>query len=174
MTDDDPGVDTWTKHATAFDRVRAIAQALDRPRTAGYIADDAAVSPTTANDHLTRLVEMNVVRTVESDGATAYAPDPLYVRFQTLRELLETHDHDELLDRKAELQDQLGAYEREYDVVSPTALRERAATTDSADETVALKEAASDWELTQYHVSVVDDAIEHYAEFDQLTDRAHA
>lgn len=174
MPAEEPGVEAWKEHTTAFDRVRAIAHAVDQPRAAAYIADEAAVSPTTANDHLARLVEMNVIRTVERDGATKYEPDPLYVRFQTLRELMDTHDHDDLLDRKAQLQDRLAEYETEYDADSPTALRELAAATDSTDETVDLMETASDWELTLYHLSVLDDAIENYAEYDQLNNRAHA
>jgi len=162
------GVEAWKEHTTAFDRVRSIVQAVDRPRTAAYIAEEAAVSETTANDHLKRLVEMNTVRTVDGENATLYEPDPLYARFRTLRRLIDEHDHAELLELKADLQEQIEEFETQYGEDSPTALREQATETDTAAETMQLIEAASGWELTRYHLSVVEDAIGNYSEYTEL------
>lgn len=171
---DQRGVAAWKKHTTAFDRVRSIAGALDRARTAQYIAAEAAVSETTAHDHLERLVGMSVVRTVPGEDATRYEPDPLYGRFRTLRRLIDEHDHGELLGLKADLQEAIEGFETRYDIASPTSLRERAAETDTATETREFLKDASDWELTQYHLSIVEDAIENYGEYANPDERAHA
>jgi predicted ArsR family transcriptional regulator len=168
------GVKAWKEQTTAFDRVRSIAQTVDHPRTAKYVAEEAAVSQTTANDHLKRLVEMNVVRTVASDGATLYEPDPLYTRFRTLRRLIDDHDHEELLELKSDLQRQIEALDEQYGVDSPTDLRERTAETETAEETMQFIEDASDWELALYHLSVVNDAIDNYGEYAELDRRVHA
>ena len=173
---DDParGVEQWKEHTTAFDRVRSIAEALDQARTARYIAEEAAVSETTAYNHLKRLADMNVIRTVASDDATRYEPDPLYARFRTLRGLIEEHNHEELLELKADLQQQIEEYEAQFEVHSPTDLRKRATNTEIATETMELIEDASDWELTLYHLSIVDDAIDNYSEYAAIDGRMHA
>ena len=168
------GVKAWKERTTAFDRVRSIAQTVDRPRTAKYVAEEAAVSHTTANDHLKRLVEMNLVRTAASDGATLYEPDPLYTRFRTLRQLIDDHGHEELLELKSELQRQIEALDEQYAVDSPTDLRERAAETETAAETMEFIEDASDWELALYHLSIVNDAIDNYSEYAALDRRVRA
>ena len=159
------GVEAWTDHTTAFDRVRSIAEGLDQPRTAQYIADAAAVSETTAHNHLMRLVEMNVIRTVAGEDVTRYEPDPLYARFRTLRRLIADHNHEELLELKADLQAQIEDAKQQHGAESPTALREQATAADTAAETMDCIEAASDWALTRYHLSIVDDAIDNYTEY---------
>lgn len=168
------GVEAWKEHTTAFDRVRSIVEALDQPRTAQYIADQAAVSETTANNHLTRLAEMNVIRSVPGGDATRYEPDPLYARFRTLRQLIENHDHAQLLELRADLQQQIEDCKTQYDVDSPTALRTQAIDTETATETMELIEAASQWELSIYQLSIVDDAIDNYSEYAAIDGRAHA
>ncbi len=168
------GVEAWKEHTTAFDRVRSIVEALDQARTAQYIAEEAAVSETTANNHLKRLVEMNVIRTVASNDATRYEPDPLYARFRTLRELIANHDHEQLLELRADLQQQIEECKTQHGVASPTKLRKRATKTETATETMELIEAASDWELSQYQLSIVDDAIDNYGEYAAIDGRAHA
>ena len=159
------GVEAWTDHTTAFDRVRSIAEGLDQPRTAQYIADAAAVSETTAHNHLMRLVEMNVIRTVAGEDVTRYEPDPLYARFRTLRRLIADHNHEELLELKADLQAQIEDAKQQHGAESPTALREQATAADTAAETMDCIEAASDWALTRYHLSIVDDAIDNYTKY---------
>ena len=174
MVNQSRGVEAWKKHTTAFDRVRSIAEGLDQARTAQYIADAAAVSETTAHNHLKRLEEMDVIRTVSGEDATQYEPDPLYARFRTLRELINEHDHQELLELKADLQQEIEDIEQQYGVDSPTDLREQAAETNTAAETVELVEAASDWELACYHLSIVDDAIDNYTEYEAIDGRTPA
>lgn len=168
------GVEAWKNHTTAFDRVRSIVEALDQARTAQYIADAAAVSETTAHNHLKRLAEMNVIRTVTGEDATRYEPDPLYARFRTLRELIEEHDHEELLELKADLQRRIADTKQQYEADSPTDLREQATQTETAAETMELIEAASEWALARYHLSIVDDAIDNYTEYAVIDGRTPA
>lgn len=168
------GVETWKEHTTAFDRVRAIAQTVDQPRTASDIAAEAAVSETTAHAHLKRLAEMNVIRTVASEDAILYEPDPLYARFRTLRRLIDKHNHTELLELKRDLQQQIENVEEQYEENSPAEVRKQAAETETAAETMALIEDASDWELSLYHLSVVNDAIGNYSEYAEIDGNVHA
>ena len=168
------GVEAWKEHTTAFDRVRSIVEALDQPRTAQYIAEEAAVSETTANNHLTRLAEMNVIRSIAGEDATRYEPDPLYARFRALRELITNHDHEQLLELRADLQQQIEGAKAQHGVDSPTELRTRATETETATETMELIETASDWELSSYQLSIVDDAIDNYSEYAAIDGRAHA
>lgn len=165
MSDSDPGVEAWKRHTSAFDRVRSVAQTVSEPRSAAWIADEAAVSENTARDHLERLVEMNVLLEYGGDGATTYAPDPLHSRLQAVRELLDEYDHDGLLALKADLQDRIEGWKTEYGVESPDALRAAAASADSADETGEIRNAANEWELVDHRLGVVEDAIRNYAAY---------
>lgn len=165
MTDDAPGVEAWVERTSAFDRVRSVAGSLSRPRSATYVAEEAQVAENTARDHLERLAEMNVLLKTDREGTTLYSPDPLHTRLQIVRDLLEENDHDDLLELKAELQEGIESYREEYGVESPGELRERAAGTETAAETRDALEAASEWDLLQYRLLVVEDAIENYSSY---------
>ncbi len=165
MADDAPGVETWKKNTTAFDRVRSIATTVERPRSASYIADEARVAENTARDHLNRLVELYVLLETNDEGTTLYAPDPLHVRMKTLRDLFEDHDQDGLIQLKAGMQEQIEEWKQEFDAASPDELRKRAGETETASETRKLLRTASDWDLSQYRLSIVEDAIENYEDY---------
>lgn len=165
MTDQSPGVEAWKEHTTAFDRVQSVATTVSEPRPVSYIAAEAHVAENTARDHLERLVNLNVLLKTELDDGALYSPDPLHTRIQTLRDLLEEHDRDGLIDLKIELQSTIEDWETDYSVDSPDELRTRAAETDTASQTRNLKKTASDWELALYRLSVLEDAIENYATY---------
>jgi len=160
-----PVDDDWKQHTTAFDRVRSVATTVSDPKPAAAIADEAHVAENTARDHLERLAEMNVLLKTDDEGTTLYAPDPLHTRMQTLRELLDAHDHDGLLALKVDLQAQIETWQAEYDVDAPTALRTQAAAVETADETRSIQQVAREWELVAYRLDIVDDAIENYATY---------
>ena len=162
MTDQHLGVEAWKEHTTAFDRVQSVGTTVSEPRPASYIADEAHVAENTARDHLERLVNLSVLLKTERDGGTLYSPDPLHVRIRTVRNLLEEHDRDGLIDLKIELQSRIEDWETDYSVDSPGELRSRAAETDTASRTRELKKTARDWELARYRISVLEDAIEYY------------
>lgn len=160
MTDQSPGVEAWKEHTTAFDRVQSVATTVSKPRPVSYIADASHVAENTARDHLERLVSLNVLLKTEHDDGALYSPDPLHTRIQTLRDLLEGHDRDGLIELKAEVQDKIEEWETEYNADSPDELRAEATETDTDSQTKNICKTASDWELALYRLSFIDDAIE--------------
>lgn len=170
---ENPGVEAWKAETTAFDRVRSVAASASGPRTAAEIADDAAVAENTARDHLDRLVEMNVLLRGERNGTTTYAPDPLHARAGSIRELLDEHDHDGLVQLKAELQERVSEWHAEYEADSPAALRKRAADTEDAETTRRMRADANDWELVAHRLGIVEEAIRNYTAYSR-PDRASA
>jgi len=70
---------------------------------------------------------MTILIKSDQEGKTLFSLAPLYTRIQTLRELLDDYDHDELVHLKTELQEQIRRWRDEYEVSSPDELRERAA-----------------------------------------------
>lgn len=134
-------------------------------RSASWIAAEAAVTETTARGHLKQLVEMAVLQEFNDAGTTTYAPDPLYIRFQVVRELLDEHDVDDLVSLREGLQTQIETWRDEYEVDSPSALRELAAGTDTAEETTGIRRTASNWELATYRLRVVETVIDNYGTY---------
>jgi predicted ArsR family transcriptional regulator len=162
---DAPWAERWKDHQSAFDRVRSVAVTVSEPRSVAWIADQAHVAENTARDHLQRLVEMNVLQTVTGETATQYRPDPIYTRLQALRDLLDGRDRDDLLALRADLQEQVEAWQTEYDAGSPRDLREQAAHAETAAETRAMRQTANDWDIIAYRLRLVEDAIEHYTSY---------
>ena len=159
-------VETWKAHTSAFDRVRSIVMTTDAPRSAGWLADRAAVAETTARDHLERLAEMGVVRATDSDGTRVYAPDPAYVRFREIRELVRDHEPEELAGFTVDVKQEIETIRDAYGADSPTELRERAAAANTGvDEARELLRAASDVAHFWYRVSLLEDAISRYDEY---------
>lgn len=167
MSESTPGVAAWKKQTSAFDRVQSVASSVSRPRPVSYIADEAHVAENTARDHLERLVALNVLRESEQNGTAHYAPDPLHARMQTLRDLLEEHDRDSLIQLKIDLQSRIEDWQSEYGVDSPDGLRERAAETGESTRTREIRTAANDWELVVYRLGIVENAIENYAAYNR-------
>jgi len=167
MPDTTSGVESWKEHTGTFDRVQSVVSTVSQPRSAPYIADEAHVAENTARKHLERLVDLNVLLKSEQKETTLYSPDPLHTRMQTLRDLLEKHDRNALIDLKADLQFQVESWRDEYDADSPDDLRGRAVDTDTAAQTRDIRKTASDWELTLYRLSVVEDAIKNYTTYSQ-------
>lgn len=165
MSSEAPGIETWKANTSAFDRVRSVAVTLSKPRSADWIADEAAVAGNTARDHLGRLVEMSVLQRQTGEQATLYKPDPLYTRIRSLRELLDGRDRDDLIDVRAELLEQIESWSEEYNVTSTNELREQAATVETAKQTRELRRVAADWDVVRYRLTLVEDAIENYAEY---------
>lgn len=167
MAESSPGIEAWKEHTSAFDRVQSIASTVSQPRPASYIAEEAHVAENTARNHLERLVDLTVLLKSEQNGTTQYSPDPLHTRMQTLRELLEQHDRDGLIELKADLQSQIAEWRDEHGVESPAELRSRAAESDTAPQTRKIRTAASDWKLAEYRLSILEDAIENYTTYSQ-------
>jgi predicted ArsR family transcriptional regulator len=163
---DSQWVKTWKENASAFDRVRSVAMTVSEPQTAARIAEHAQVAETTARDHLLRLAEIGMLVTDETNGATTYRPDPAYIRFRELRELVSQHSNAELAEFAADVKEALETLQADHNVDSPQALREKAIAADiSATETRDLLQAASDWEHYIYRLSLLEEAVERYNEY---------
>jgi len=125
------------------------------------------VAEKTARGHLERLVNLNVLLKTERDNGALYSPDSLHTRLQSLRDLLEQHNRDELIELKAELQSQIEDWKADYGVDSPSGLRAQTAQTDTAAQTRELKKVTSDWELARYRLSILDEALKNYETYTQ-------
>lgn len=171
-TESNPGTDRWIEATSAFDRVRSVAFAMQRPRTAGQIADSAHVSEKTARDHLRRLVEMDVLLEDGDGGPTTYYPDPGYVRYREVRTLAREHDRDELTEIVATLKGDIEEWRDEYDVDDPDALRVSVADADVSEaEVYERQRIAEDWAYARHRLDLVRDAL---AQYDRLTARPPA
>ena len=172
ITDTNPGIDRWVEETSAFDRVRSVAFSLQRPRSAGQIADSAHVSEKTARGHLRRLVEMDVLLEDANDGATTYYPDPGYMRYRDVRTLAREHDRDELTEMVATLKGDIEAWQDEYDVEEPTEIRVSVADDDVSQAAVYDRQKiAEDWDYTEHRLGLIRDAL---AQYDRLTARPPA
>ena len=158
------GVKKWKANTSPFERVLSIASSLSEPQQAAWIASEAAVAETTARTYLDYLVTVNVVREHTDEEPTTYTPDPLYHRFQTIRDLVTEQDQDELQRLSDELQDQIETWKEEYDVGSPEGLRE-VATAEATSEQAAARSTANDWQLVRYRRSVVQQALRNYEQY---------
>ncbi|HET7323734.1 MAG TPA: hypothetical protein VFJ06_05325 [Halococcus sp.] len=116
---------------------------------------------------------MHILLKTDREGRALYTPDPLYLRVQTLRELLDEHDHDDLIELKEEFLEQIETWREEYDVTAPEELRERAAEAEDLERTRTIRKTANEWELAVYRLAIVEDAIENYATYSR-DDRAPA
>lgn len=162
MTDDPSSVETWKTHTSTFDRVQAIALTVNQPRPASYIASEAHVAENTARTQLERLADLNVLLKYDVDGTTRYAPDPLHTRMQAIRELLNEHDYDELIELKMELHEQLDTWQNKYEVDSPDELYEGVVEADRAEATSNIAKTVSDWKHILYRLSIVEATIKNY------------
>ncbi|MFB6150142.1 MAG: ArsR family transcriptional regulator, partial [Halobacteriales archaeon] len=166
------GTERWIEETSAFDRVRSVAFALQRPRTAGQIAESAHVSEKAARGHLQRLVEMDILLEETGEGATTYYPDPAYMRYREVRTLARDHDRDELTEIVATLKRDIEQWREEFAVETPDELRASVADTDVSEQAVYERRTiAEDWEYTEYRLGLIKDAL---AQYDRLTARPPA
>lgn len=158
--------DAWTDETAGVDRVISVALTLKQPRTADWIADEAEVSPTTARDHLSRLVDLRVLSAVEQRGAKTYYPDAAYQRFRDVSQLVEEHTREELEQITITAQQDIEELRETYGVESPTELRELA----TAEETSSAEareyfRKASEWDRHRHILSIANEAFDRYDEF---------
>lgn len=170
--DQHPGIERWIEETSAFDRVRSVAFTLQRPRTAGQIAEHAHVSEKTARGHLRRLVEMDVLLEEAAAGPTTFYPDPSYMRYRAIRRLARDHDRDELTEVVATLKGDIEEWRAEYDVEDPDELRVSVAEPGVSEAAVYERQrVAEDWEYTDHRLGLIRDAL---AQYDRLTARPPA
>lgn len=156
-------VQRWKEHTTGFDRVQSVVFALQEPRTAGWIADEAHVSEPTTRDHLSRLVDLGILITNDTSRGQTYYPDPIYSRLTALRDLVAENTEVELAEQAAEIQRDIEEWKQEYGEDVPSDLRVTVANENlSAQEAHDRLNVAADWESANYYLSLLRDAIDHY------------
>ncbi len=155
-------MEVWQKHSSSFDRVRSVSQSLSTPRSVSWIAAEASVPDCTARDHLNRLVEITVLLEFDGEGTTTYAPDPIYQRFQVVRELLDDYDQDALINLKEDLYARIEMWQDEYGENTPEDLRDLATATDSSEQATEIRRTAAEWDVTKYRLDIVEDVIDNY------------
>ena len=154
---------TWTDQPAA-DRVQWVADALDQPRTAGWVAEEADVSPATARKYLERLADDRRVRRIEDGSQTRYAPDRVTRYLEEVRETYESHTADELAETLGSIRERIDTWRAEYDVSTPNELRATIADV-SREDGERRREVALEWEHLQSRVGVVEDALSLYDRF---------
>jgi hypothetical protein len=107
-------------------------------------------------------VEVGVLVADTDTDPKTYAPDPIYQRFQTIRELLAEHDRDGLEQLKANIQGQIATWQANYEAESPAALRKRAAAEDDPEKTASLRRTAADWDLAEFRLKIIDQVLRNY------------
>lgn len=158
--------DRWVAKTAGLDRVISVAFAVEQPRTADWIANEAEVSTTTARAHLSRLVDLHVLTAVDQRGATTYALNTAYQRFRDVARLVEEHSRDELEALTVRTKAAIEELKTTHDVDSPTELRELATAAETAAaEARDLFTIASAWDGHRHRLAVAQQALERYDEF---------
>jgi len=166
--DDTDHTEEWVEQVPTVDRVISVALSVEQPRTVDWIADQAEVSPTTARDHLERLVDLHVLSTVEKGGAKTYYPDAAYQRFTEISKLVEEHSREELETMVVQAKEWIDELKETYQVGSPDELRKKATTEESSPaEAKEYFKKASEWGGHRHMLSIAEQAIDRYREFDQ-------
>lgn len=162
------GTDAWKAHTKGIERVIDVALTREQPRTAGWIAEEAAVAEQTARDHLDLLTDLGMLTATTTHGVTRYQPDAAYVRFRTVSQCVEQYTKDDLLDSVEQLREQTAAIEAEYGVETPDELRAIATNDDTPIEVISdYRRIAAEWESLSHRLSIFHEALERYEDFDQ-------
>lgn len=154
---------SWTDQPAA-DRVRWVAESLDQPRTAHWIATEADVSPATARKYLEKLADDRRLRRREDGERTLYAPDRITQYLDEIREVYENHTADELASSLNTMRTRIERWQAEYDVATPNDLRTTISDVTST-EGEHRREVALEWEHLEARIGVIEDALTLYDRF---------
>lgn len=160
----------WPEDFDKRDQVRAVADTLTEPRTAGWVAEEADVSEATARKHLNALVEEQVVATrTGPGGAKLYYPDPKTAVFEQVRRLsdLRQAERDAELERIAS---EIETWQAAFDVDGPDELRMTIDESLDPDEREYRREAAYDWKHDLATRELIKLAIDLSGRIDALVD----
>lgn len=167
MTDDPDSA--WNDDMDSADRVRAVAETLTRPRSASWVATQAAVNYKTAQKYLGKLVSDGRLRTTESDRTTYYAPNPRQQFFEEIGDLIDSHSKAELTQELQGMSARIESWQSEYGVDSPDELRVTLDETLSTAERREREGVIDSWEYTREMRTIVRHAIRLYDDLTRLT-----
>lgn len=166
MSEDPSGEPTradWDDEMESVDRVRAIATTLTEPKSAGYIATNAAVSPTTARKQLRRMVEADELDERSVDGKTRYYPNPTLQYLKEISSLVKENSKEELEAEVIAIKEENERWCEQFDVNGLEELRTSLAdSTVDATETRARREVVYDWEENEAYLSIIRTALSVY------------
>jgi len=126
------------------------------------VADETETTTKTAQKYLDQLVEDNVLQKIDRGGQTLYCIDQLMATYREVATLQRKHDRDELADTLESMRAQIGEWEAEYDVESPSELLAGIADIDDPGEIDARRKVASEWEHLADRLSIVKAALKEY------------
>lgn len=164
-------MDHWTNEMSARERVSAIATTVSQPRSINWISEEAETGWETAESHLDFLVESGVLQTVDSDGATRYAPDPMRDYLDHVAELVADHSRDELRDELAAIASEIDAWKETYDIESLAELEASLGSDGlSADEIRERRRVLRYWEENDDYRNLLTNALTLYDDLADLTE----
>lgn len=149
-------------HTAKLNRIREVAMTVREPRNAGDIAEAASVARNTAKKYLQQLVEADKLATIQRGRETCYYPDPVTQYFDHIRDLVETHQKDELTAELGAIRDDIDAWKTEYDVASADELRTTVGDDLPAAERRQRRNDAEDWEYYEHQAALIKQAIQLY------------
>lgn len=152
-------VDSWTDSMTARERVETIATTLSQPRTANWVADQAAVKWDTAKKHLDDLVESGVLLRTEEGG---YVPDPTRAYFDHLRDLILTNDKAALRGELESIAERVADWKHTYEVATFEELEDSLATALPPEEIRERRRVLRQWENSQHSRETIQTALRLY------------
>ena len=135
-------IEEWQAETTPFERVREVLLTVTTFEYAGAIAEQAAVSESTARKHLTVLADGGFADTDTSGQGTRFKRSRETIAMQRIKQLHTDCSRDELIAGIRELKERIQSYQDEYDVTDPDEL---AVKLDAADDW----EAISDWQALE-------------------------
>lgn len=148
----------------AADRVRWVAESLSEPRTAHWVAEEAAVSPATARKYLEKLADDRRLRRVGDGERTLYCPDHITQYLDEVRAVYDAHSAAELAETLEEIRARIETWRAEYEVSSPNELRASISGVDRV-ESERRREVAIEWEHLEARIDVIEDALGLYDRF---------
>jgi len=153
-------------HEEKLKRIREVAMTVREPRNAQEIAESADVAPNTAKKYLRQLVEINQLAAAEHGRETVYYPDPTTQRFDQIRELIEEHSKQELIDELDAVESKIDSWKKEYDVASPDELRASISGEPKEKRKSRLRDA-EDWEYFEHQSEMIGHAVMLYDTIEQ-------
>jgi len=155
----------WADDLSAAERVEAVALTVGEPKTANWIATEAAVAHETAAKYLTRFTDDGKLRAETQGKQTTYRPDPVGQYLIEMRELYENYSPDELATSLEEMNEQIRTWKRTYEVETPNELRASLGRSEEATDERERLNAAHEWDHLATRRRLAEDALRLYDRF---------
>jgi len=160
-------IEDWVEETKGVERIVSVAITTSKPRTAEWIAGQAAVSEKTARDHLKTFAELGVVASFTSSGVTRFHADEAFIHYREVSRCVEQYTKEKLTEKVEDYQDAIEDLKSEFDVATPDELRAKAAEEDTSTEDIrTYKKTASEWETMRDRLEVLEDSIRRFEKFD--------